>query len=150
MKVKTILILLLLVGVLGGFIIAPAILQSAPSQGQMPKNNIIDYQLNPMLVQYGITLLTFEYNSGCANYTEQKNFLEFMVTDYKEILYTDPTDIYNIYLSEIVNETITSSELTILGSFGNTTLTNPTENETFSKLCEFMATPPIECVTKLQ
>ena len=114
MNIKSIIILLLLVVAVVGFVVAPAILQSTNSGSvEIPTDNILEYRLNPTLkynfIQAGITVLTFNYNSGCENYLEQKDFLEIMVTDYKKVMYTSPAEIYNLYLEENINETLNMS-----------------------------------------
>lgn len=125
------------------------ILQSVRSTNQLPKSNILNYELTPQLrdafVYYGATVLRFEYSSNCDNCFDQKGFLENMANTYKETL---ATDFYNIYLEEILNETIEPSQLTIESKLGNRTIIDPTDNITFNALCDLMFAPPTICATR--
>lgn len=149
MKVKPVIIALILLGMYIVSTFAYAILQSIRSPVQLPKTNIVDYRLDSQLknsfVQGGVTVLTFEYSSSCENCFEQKIFLEALANDFKQQLYTD---IYNIYLEEILNETLESSKLTIESKLGNKTFTNPTENETVDAVCDLMFAPPVICAVR--
>jgi hypothetical protein len=156
MKIKPAIIALILLGVYALSTFTFAMLQSTrtTNTGQFPTTNIINYTFSPTLqynlIQGGITIMTYKYTSNCASCDDQRYFLEDMATKYKEVLYaassTNPA-IYTLYLEEVVNETVNSPSLTVTSIYGNKTITNPTENETFSTLCELMTNPPIACVT---
>ncbi len=132
-----------------GSTFAYSILQSVRSPSQLPKTNILNYQLNSQLrdafIYYGATILKFEYSSNCNNCFEQKGFLENMANTFKENL---ATDFYNIYLEEILNETVEPSQLTIDSKLGNMTIIDPTENITFNTLCDLMFAPPTICAAR--
>ena len=150
---KPAIIALILLGLYAASTFTFAILQSVhtPATAQFPTDNIINYSFVPslqyQLIQGGVTMLTFEYGSNCNSCLDQKDFLEAMATSYKEVLYTNP-DIYSLYLQEVLNDTFTSPNLTISSVYGNKTLTNPTQNDTFSALCDLMSKPPTSCITR--
>ena len=149
MKVKPAVIALIMLVVYLLSTIAYVGLQSRRSTTQLPTTNILnytlDFQLRNAFIKYGSTILTFEYSSNCDNCFEQKNFLESFSKNYKQNL---GTDFYNIYLEEVLNETINLSKLTIESNVGNRTLVNPTQNETFDAICNLMSSPPVICVAR--
>jgi arsenate reductase-like glutaredoxin family protein len=151
---KSAIIALILLGVYAASTFTFAILQSVrtPATTQFPTDNIINYSFVPslqyQLIRGGVTIMTFEYGPNCNSCLDQKDFLESMATNYKEVLYTNP-NIYSLYLEEVLNDTFTSSSnLTVSSLYGNRTLANPTQNDTFSALCDLMSKPPTTCVTR--
>jgi len=139
MKVKPAIIGLALVGMYLISVFAFAILQAVRPSNQ---TNILDYRLDPssryQLIQQGATIFTFEYSSKCENCFDQKNFLETIANDYKN----------QVILEEILNETFAFSKLTVASMYGNRTFTNPTENEIFNAICDFMYAPPAICAAR--
>lgn len=150
MKIKKpALIGLILLGLYIFSTFAFAILQSVRSGVQLPKTNIIDYQINTQLraafIESGATILTFEYNLNCENCYEQKGFLENIANSFKQQL---ASDFYNLYLEEILNETTEQSLLTVQSNLGNKTLISPNQNETFNAICDLMTIPPAICAAR--
>lgn len=150
---KPAIIALILLGLYAASTFTFAMLQAVrtPATAQFPTNNIINYSFTPslqyQLIKGGVTILTFEYGSNCNSCLDQKDFLETMATNYKEVLYTNP-NIYSLYLQEVLNDTFISSNLTVSSLYGNRTLTNPTQNDTFGALCDLMSKPPTSCITR--
>lgn len=121
---------------------AYAVIQSlSPSQNtELPESNIIDYQLDPnlrnALIQYGVTVVTFEYNLGCSNCVNQKATLEFLAAEYKQ----------QIWLEEIQDDSLNQSRITISSIYGEETLVDANDAEIVASLCNLMAAPPTTCV----
>ncbi|MBI5871967.1 hypothetical protein HZB88_02680 [archaeon] len=139
---KSAIIGIFIIAIMFGSTFAYGILQSVRSPVEVPKSNIIEYRLDPRLryafVNGGATILSFDYNFECENCYEQKNFLESMANEYKE----------QIFLEEILNETLTKSKLIVESKLGNKTFYNPSENETFDAICDLMLAPPTICVAR--
>lgn len=119
-----------------------AVIQSFyPNQdAQLPESNIIDYQLDTnlrdALIQYGATVITFEYNLGCNNCVNQKGALEFFANEYKQ----------QIWLEEITDESLDMSKITISSVYGDDSLVDANETQIVSSLCNLMVAPPTSCV----
>lgn len=153
MKVKPAVIALIMLGVYLVSTIAYVGIRSGGSNTQLPKDNILDYKLDFQLrnafIYYGSTILTFEYSSSCDNCFEQKDFLENMASQFKQVIASDSENqVFSIYLEKLLNETVEPSELTIESKVGNRTLVNPTQNETFDAICDLMSSPPVICVAR--
>lgn len=120
---------------------AYAVIQSFyPKQNvKLPESNIIDYQLDlglkDALMQYGATIITFEYNLGCNNCVNQKSALEFFANEYKQ----------QIWLEKIVDESLDKSKMTISSVYGEDKLDDANETQIVSSLCKLMVTPPVTC-----
>jgi len=120
---------------------AYAVIQSFyPKQNtQLPESNVIDYRLDAnlanALVQYGATIITFEYNAGCNNCVNQKAALEFFANEYKQ----------QIWLEEILDETLDTSKITILSIYGEDKLADANETVIVNSLCKLMVAPPAAC-----
>ena len=147
---------MLLIGIMLVSTFAFAILQSVntPKSAKLPETNVVDYQLDfnlkDALVENGATFMTLEYNSMCENCVEQKSFLEQLAKELKEpVLYSDgKTVIYPIYLEETVDETVNLPKLSMISKWGNKELTNATQDEIFSALCELLTSPPAVCAVR--
>lgn len=124
---------------------AYAVIQSLyPKQNtKLPETNVIDYHLDPelknALIQYGSTIITFEYNLGCNNCVNQKAALEFFASDYKE----------QIWLEEILNNNLDISKIMISSLYGEDTLVDSNETSIVNSLCKLMVAPPIACALNL-
>ena len=120
---------------------AYAVIQSFyPKQNtSLPESNIIDYQLDAnlknALIQYGATVITFEYNLGCDNCVNQKAALEFFANEYKQ----------QMWLEELVDESLDKSKITISSIYGEDSLVDANETGIVSSLCKLMAAPPVTC-----
>ena len=141
-KIKPAWIGLFLIGVMLFSTFAYAVIQSLyPRQkSELPKSNIIDYQLEPnlkdALVQYGATIITFEYNQGCDNCINQKSALEFFANEYKQ----------QIFLEEMVNENLDKSTIAVSSIYGDDKLIDANETQIVDSLCKLMVSPPPTCV----
>ncbi len=120
---------------------AYAVIQSFyPKQNvELPETNIINYQLDAnlkdALIQYGATIITFEYNLGCNNCVDQKYALEFFANEYKE----------QTWLEEILDDMLDESIITISSVYGEDILADANETEIVNSLCRLMVTPPVAC-----
>lgn len=120
---------------------AYAVIQSFyPKQNtKLPESNILDYQLDAnlknALMQYGATIVTFEYNLGCDNCVNQKSALEFFANEYKQ----------QIWLEELVDESLDKSKITISSVYGEDSLIDANETGIVSTLCKLMVAPPVTC-----
>lgn len=120
---------------------AYAVIQSLyPKQNvKLPESNIVDYQLDPSLknalIQYGHTIITFEYNLGCNNCVNQKSALEFFANEYKQ----------QMWLEELTDENLDKSKITISSIYGENIITDGNETEIVSSLCKLMVAPPVTC-----
>ncbi len=142
LKVKTSWIGLFLIATMLFSTFAYAIIQSfsSPSQNlQLPETNIINYQLDPnlraALLQYGVTLMTFDYNLVCEDCVNQKSNLEFLANEYKE----------QIFLEEIRDDSLSVSKLTVESVYGKDELVGANETQIFHSLCKLMVAPPVSC-----
>ena len=141
MKVKSSWVGLFLIAVMLFSTFAYAVIQSLyPNQSTtLPDSNIIDYTLDPVLrdalVQYGATVVAFEYNLGCNNCVNQKAALEFFATEYKE----------QIWLEEVHNDNLDVSTIMISSVYGEETLVDANETQIVSSMCKLMTAPPVTC-----
>ena len=144
LKFKTSWIGLFLIAVMLFSTFAYAIIQSFyPKQNtQLPKTNIIDYHLDSnlinALIQYGATVITFEYNMGCNNCPDQKATLESFANEYKQ----------QIWLEEIVDQSLDTSNITMSSIYGEDKLVDANETGIISTLCQLMVSPPVACALK--
>ncbi|MBI2005246.1 MAG: hypothetical protein HYS80_00600 [Candidatus Aenigmarchaeota archaeon] len=106
---------------------------------QLPESNIINYQLDSSLrdalIQYGATIITFEYNMGCNNCVDQKSTLEFFANEYKQ----------QIWLEEIMDDSLDASEMTLSSVYGEDSLIDANETQIVNSLCNLMVAPPVAC-----
>lgn len=120
---------------------AYAVIQSLypKNTAKLPTSNIVDYALDSglvnALIQYGQTVITFEYNMVCNNCINQKAGLEFFANEYKN----------QIWLEELVNESLDASTITISSPYGSERLTDADDTQIFESLCRLMAAPPVSC-----
>lgn len=141
LKVRPAWIGLFLIAVMLFSTFAYAVIQSFyPKQNaKLPESNIIDYQLDAnlknALMQYGATVITFEYNLGCDNCVNQKAALEFFANEYKQ----------QMWLEELVDESLDKSEVTISSIYGEDNLIDSNEAEIIKSLCKLMVAPPVAC-----
>lgn len=142
-----------LIIIIPGFMIAPLILQSVrQSSVKFPKTNVIDYQvdvnLRNALVENGATFMTLGYNSMCENCLEQKSFLEQVAKEFEHHVSQGKDTIYDLYLEEIVDANATVPKLALESSLGYKELTNATQDDIFSGLCDLLTSPPIICAAR--
>ena len=106
----------------------------------LPKSNIIDYQLDSSLanefVQQGATIVTFNYNLGCDNCIVLKSTLESYAKQYKQ----------QVFLEELLNNNLNQSQVTVTSIYGEERLVNANDTGIFSSLCKLMVAPPADCV----
>lgn len=124
---------------------AYAVIQSFyPKQNtQLPESNIIDYQLDSnlrnALIQYGATVITFEYNLGCDNCVNLKASLEFFANEYKQ----------QIWLEEMMDESLDKSKIIISSIYGEDSLIDANDTQIVSSLCSLMVSPPATCALRV-
>ena len=120
---------------------AYAVIQSFyPNQNaQLPESNVIGYRLDDnlrnALIQYGATVITFEYNLGCNNCVNQKAALESFANEYKQ----------QIWLEEIVDESLDVSKISAASVYGEESLHDANETGIVGSLCKLMVSPPVAC-----
>jgi hypothetical protein len=142
MKLKTSWIGLFLIAVMLFSTFAYAIIQSfnSPEGTTLPETNIINYRLQPALknalVQYGTTIITFEYNNFCNNCVNQKAMLEFFANEYKQ----------QIWMEEIEMTNLDVSTITVSSAYGEDKLVDASDAQIASSLCKLMVSPPATCV----
>jgi len=136
---KSSLIGLFLIAVMILSTFAYAVLQAFYPRTELPKSNIIDYRLDSQLkqglIQNGATIITFEYSVGCFDCENQKFTLESYVKEYQD----------QIFLEEIIDESLNESRITISSFYGNEELTAPDDYQIVAALCSLMVTPPAQC-----
>lgn len=136
---KSSLIGLFLIAVMILSTFAYAVLQAFYPRTELPKSNIIDYRLDrtvaEALIQSGATLITFEYSSTCNNCLDQKFILESVAKENEQ----------QIFLEEILDESLNQSRLIIASAYGSQELTDPTDQQITSTLCMLMVAPPAQC-----
>ena len=157
-KILIILLGVFLIGTMLFSVFAGPLLQSSNTQSNLdlPKTNIIDYQLDTKVknafMQYGVTIITFDYNLGCENCIAQKSTLEFFANEYKPNLNKPEITIEGIYgkifLEELVDESLDKSKITITSIYGKDELTDANETGIVSSLCNLMVSPPVACALK--
>ncbi len=149
---KTAIIGLFIIVIMLGSTFAFAILQSVrQTSPELPKTNIIEHELDfsmkDALVQNGVTFMTLEYNSGCENCLEQKSFLEQVTKEFGRQVSQNPI-FYDLYLEEIMDENASIPKLTVVSNLGYKELTNATQDEIFSAVCDLLTSPPVVCATR--
>jgi len=154
-KILVIFLGVFLIGTMLFSVFAGPLLQSSNIQSNLdlPKTNIINYQLDTnaknAFMQYGVTIITFDYNLGCENCIAQKSTLEFFANEYKPSLNKPEItidDIYGkIFLEELVDESLDKSKITISSVYGEDSLIDANETGIVSTLCKLMVAPPVAC-----
>ncbi len=120
---------------------AYAVIQSFyPKQNaQLPESNVIGYRLDDnlrnALIQYGATVITFEYNLGCNNCVNQKAALESFANEYKQ----------QIWVEEIADEGLDTSKIAVASVYGEEMLHDANETGIVGALCRLMVMPPAAC-----
>ena len=120
---------------------AYAVIQSLyPKQRtKLPESNIIDYELDQNLqtglLQYGATIIKFDYNLGCQNCVSQKSTLEFYANEYKQ----------QIFLEELKDESLNQSKITVESAYGSDELVSANETMILNSLCKLLVSPPATC-----
>ncbi len=157
-KFKTSWIGLFLIAVMLFSTFAYAIIQrfNSGENGQLPKSNIINYQLDDNLknafIQYGVTMITFDYNLGCENCVAQKSTLEFFANEYKLNLDNPKLSIDDVYgkifLEEILDEGLDKSKTKITSAYGEDEMIDANETQIVNSLCKLMVSPPVACAIK--
>ncbi|MBI2084746.1 MAG: hypothetical protein HYT70_04020 [Candidatus Aenigmarchaeota archaeon] len=136
---KSSLIGLFLIAVMILSTFAFAVLQAVYPRVELPKSNIIDYRLDRSVreafLQNGATVITFEYSSICENCFNQKFTLESIAKQYEQ----------QVFLEEILDESLNQSRLTMTSFYGSKELMEPTDQQITSALCLLMVSPPAEC-----
>lgn len=155
LKIKPAYIGLFLIGIMFFSTFAFTILQSfnlGDTTGQktdLPKTNIINYRLTTnqesTLISQGKTIMIYEYDESCQYCQQQKQFLQQIVTNSKPIT---GTDISNQLFLELLPSNNEMPTLTLISYYGQNELTNATNSETFSALCQVLISKPIGCALK--
>ncbi|MBI2547395.1 MAG: hypothetical protein HYW23_03030 [Candidatus Aenigmarchaeota archaeon] len=123
---------------------AYAILQSSNTRpnAQLPTSNIVDYRLDSnlktTLMQYGFTIVTFEYKKDCVDCINQKYTLEAFAKEFNK----------QIYLEEIVDNSLNKSRVTISSIYGEDSLIDANDTAITSSFCKLMSSPPVACALK--
>lgn len=144
LKFKPAWIGLFLIGVMLFSTFAYAVIQSLyPQQNvQLPTSNIINYELDAnlknALIQYGATIIKFDYNLGCNNCINQKSLLESFANEFKQ----------QIWLQEIVTQSLDESKIDISSFYGEDSLIDANETEIVNSLCNLMVAPPVTCAIR--
>ncbi len=140
---------LVLLIIMAGSTLAYSILQSfGRSQGnnsqtvELPDQAIINYELTTeqrnFAIKKGIVILEYKYPLLCEECSTQKAFLESNVKEFSG----------QLLLEELVDNNRAESSLSVMSFYGSTSLVNPSNDEIFNALCEFMIEPPIICATR--
>lgn len=119
---------------------AYAFLQSFNKPNQkLPTSNVIAYSLESSLkntlIQYGATIVTFDYNLGCENCVNQKAALEFYAKEYEK----------QIFLEELLDNNLDKSKITVESAYGTEELVNANETQIVNTFCKLMVEPPVAC-----
>lgn len=114
-----------------------------PSQQkvELPTINVINYKLSidqqNVLLSDGKTILTYRYNDiTCGYCLQQKQYLEQLATSSK---------LSDQLFLEILISDIETPTLTLTSYYGQQELTNATNDQIFSGLCQLLINKPIEC-----
>ncbi len=131
---------LFLIGVMLFSTFAYAFLQSFNKPDQkLPTSNVIAYSLESSLksalIQYGATIVTFDYNLGCENCVNQKAVLEFYAKEYEK----------QIFLEELLDNNLDKSKITVESAYGIEELINANEIQIVGTFCKLLVEPPATC-----
>ena len=162
MKAKSILMMLVLFMIVGGFSIVPYVLQaniynpkSTPvSNVQVPDSGVLGYSLTPQqevaILQTGKAIIRFEYNLTCDGCFELKDNLEKLI--FQKQLKDE------VVLEEVESKSGDLPKVTIVGfilSGGQYAVQqkalqgkNATQTEIFNSLCDLTIKPPVECALR--
>lgn len=162
MKAKSILMLLVLFMIVGGFSIVPYVLQAniynpkttPASNVQVPDSGIVDYSLTPQqevaILQTGKVVIRFEYNLTCDGCLGLKDNLEKLI--FQKQLKDE------VVLEEIKSNSVDLPKVTIIGftisggqyAAQQKTLqgNNATQTEVFNYLCDLTIQPPVDCALR--
>lgn len=106
---------------------------------ELPKSNIIDYELTPEQKNYlladGKTIIEYSYNLSCVECLNQKALLEGLTNQFSD----------QLFLQEIV---ASDSSLTITSRYGQEDVENITQESIIDVLCELMINPPLGCIRR--
>ncbi len=109
---------------------------------ELPEKNIIDYELDVeqknYLIKRGYTILEYKYPLGCNNCNNDMLYMESLVNEFPK----------QLFLEEIVENNITTSELEILSYYGSSSIENPNQNEIMDGICQYMINAPVRCATR--
>jgi len=139
------LLLLMLASTVAGFVLQAFNWRRQTNDGQeieLPDTNIIDYVLTAeqkdYLIRQGRTIIEYRYRLACQDCANQRIYLESAAGEFSD----------QIFLQEIVDDTVTNSTLEISSFYGRRSLANPSNDDILNALCAIMADPPVRCVTR--
>lgn len=144
LKIKSAYVGIFLIGLMFLSTFAFAALQTiyTPSQPniELPNTNVINYQLGRdqqnLLISQGKTLITYRYDSACVSCLQQKQFLEQLATNSK---------VSNDLFVQILESNIDPPTVGLVSYSAQIQLTNATNEELFSGLCQVLIKRPLEC-----
>jgi len=115
--------------------------QQTAEEPKLPKENIIDYELDRSqelyAIRYGKTILKYEYATACVECANEKALLESLARQFSDQL-----------ILEELSGADEASKLTITSYYGRRLLRNITEDTLVDTLCDLMSNPPVFCATK--
>lgn len=108
---------------------------------EIPDKRIINYRLNEQqrsyLLQGYYTLIEYTYFTGCLECANTKNKLEQITLNSDN----------QIFLQELVSTESVSSSLSISSLKNQKTLSNPSDEEIESTVCDILINRPLWCIT---
>ncbi len=162
MKAKSLMLILVLFMLVGGFSIVPYILQayfynpgtSTTNQVQVPDTDIVDYSLTPQqenaILQQGKAIVRLEYGINCEKCLETQTMLEQIVNlkQFKNqlILAEIKSSASDLPKVNIIGFAVENNQLQIGQKFLQGE--NVTETSIVNSLCSLLLRPPVECALR--
>jgi hypothetical protein len=118
------------------------LVQPTETEVNLPDTNIVNYQITAeqknRMIKIGKTILEYRYRLGCTECSTQRAYIESAVAEFPD----------QIFLEELVDNSVSNSTLSISSYYGEKHLNNPSNEDILDKLCELMIEPPIICATR--
>jgi len=141
--VSLILLLIMAASTLTGFALqALSWKERSESIVEIPKSNIITYELTPeqtnYLVRQGKTVIEYRYQLVCENCDLQRSSLEALTNEFSD----------QLFLQEVIDSSATKPRIEMLSFYGRRLLSDPPADDILDALCAIMANPPARCITR--
>lgn len=160
MKAKSVLLIVVLFMLVGGFSIVPYFLQAAfynpntqPQSLQLPTTSIIDYELTSeqeaAILRQGKIIVKFEYNLNCQRCLELMPLIEQLANqEFKD----------QVFIEEIQSSSPDLPKMSVIGfavnnnqlGLGQKVLQggNVTQDSIVNSLCDLTLQPPVGCALR--
>jgi len=150
MTIAAILFMVLMLGSTIAYSFIQAInfgLGGGSSKTELPKTNIIDYELSidqeQLVLTQGKTVIKYSYSSTCVECISLANQLELLANQQNSQI--SGQVLVELLLQTSANQTATMS---LTSSQNSKIYPNPTMNDLVDGLCEVLINPPTDCIIR--